>query len=229
MENTLTADGDTAFFGGSFDPPHLGHLAVAAAALDAGLCKKIAWVPAYAPPHKNSRRAPFADRAAMAELTIAGHCDMFVSRIEEELALSPSYTFSILTAWQQRHGTAPALLIGADSLLELHNWHRGAELAGWCRILTYPRRGYPVSAETLREHWGPEMVEKLLSGLIRGDFFEISSTELKSTMEKFTATGNIMDVKKFLAPGVPEYIIRRGLYIGERIESGRRGEPNRGR
>ena len=215
----MTTDGDTAFFGGSFDPPHLGHLAVAAAALDAGMCARIAWVPAYAPPHKNSRRASFADRAAMTALTIAGCGDMFLSRIEEELANSPSYTFDVIDAWFRRYGSVPALLIGADSLLELHNWHRGGELAERCRILTYPRRGYPVSETALRAHWSPEMVEKLLAGLIRGDFFEISSSELKSAMEKFTATGDIMNVKNFLAPGVADYIMSRGLYIGAAPET----------
>ena len=215
----MTADCDTVFFGGSFDPPHLGHLAVAAAALDSGMCRRIAWVPAYAPPHKNSHRAAFADRAAMVELTIDGRDDMFLCRIEEELALSPSYTFCVIEAWYRRYGSLPALLIGADSLLELHNWHRGGELAERCRILTYPRRGYPVSAEALTVNWPPAMVEKLLSGLIDGDFFEISSSELKSAMEKFTETGDIMNMKSFLAPGVTDYIIRRGLYIGATPET----------
>ena len=214
MNTALTADGDTVFFGGSFDPPHRGHLAIAAAALDSGMCRSVAWVPAYAPPHKNSHRAPFADRAAMTRLTISGRKDMYLSGIEEELALSPSYTFDVIAAWVRRHGSVPALLIGADSLLELHNWHRGSELAERCRILTYPRRGYPVSGKALAEHWKPKMVEKLLSGMIHGDFFEISSSELKSAMEKFTATGDIMKVKEFLAPGVADYIIRRGLYTG---------------
>ena len=221
MENKLTPGVDTVFFGGSFDPPHLGHLTVAAAALASGRCGNVAWVPAYAPPHKNSRRAPFADRADMVELTIAGRADMFLSRIEEELALSPSYTLGVIEAWQRRYGSTPSLLIGADSLLELHNWHRASELAERCRILTYPRRGYPVSEAALAEHWQPEMVEKLLSGVIRGDFFEISSSELKSAMEKFTATGDIMNVKEFLAPGVADHIIRRKLYIGTTPERAR--------
>ncbi len=216
MECELTTGGDTVFFGGSFDPPHLGHLAVASGALASGKCGKVAWVPAYAPPHKHSRRAPFADRAAMVELTIAGRVDMSLCRIEEELALSPSYTFEVIDGWEKRYGEVPALLIGADSLLELHRWHRGSELAERCRILTYPRRGYPISAEALAEHWSPGMVEKLLSGAIGGDFFEISSSELKSAMEKFTATGDIMNVKEFLAPGVADHIIRRGLYVGTR-------------
>ena len=215
----MTADGDTAFFGGSFDPPHLGHMAVASAALAAGLCGRIAWAPAFAPPHKHSRRAPFADRAAMVELTIAGHDDMFLSRIEEELALKPSYTISIIEAWNARYGATPALLIGADSLLELHGWHRGSELAKKCRILTYPRRGYTINEAALAKHWPPNMVEKLLSGVIGGDFFEISSTELKTAMEKFTATGDIMNVDSFLAPGVADYIVRRGLYIGAAPET----------
>ena len=217
----MASGSDTAFFGGSFDPPHLGHLAVAAAALSAGQCRRIAWVPAFAPPHKHSHRAAFADRAAMVELMIADRGDMFMSRIEEELTLDPSYTIDVLDAWCARYDFTPALLIGADSLLELHKWHRGGELAGKCRILTYPRRGYPISEAALAAHWPPDMVRKLLSGVLPGVFFEISSSELKSAMEKFTATGDIMNVKDFLAPDVVDYIRRRNLYFGAAPEKAR--------
>ena len=202
----------TAFFGGSFDPPHLGHLTVAAAALKFGFCAHVAWVPAFAPPHKNIRGASFADRAKMVELTISGRDGMSVNRIEDELRLTPSYTFEVLKAWFSRYGEMPALLIGADSLLELHTWHHAIELVGACRIITYPRDGAEITAEALSRHWPKTTVTKLLSGVIPGDFFEISSSELKSRMEKFAEAGNIIYMKEYLAESVCEYIIRNGLY-----------------
>ncbi|MBQ6352541.1 MAG: nicotinate (nicotinamide) nucleotide adenylyltransferase [Lentisphaeria bacterium] len=204
----------TAFFGGSFDPPHLGHLAVAKAALSAGLCGQVAWVPAFAPPHKRRSGASFADRARMVELTIAGQPRMAVSRIEEELHFEPSYTIRVLEAWQSRFGEAPALLIGADSLLELHSWHRARELVERWRIITYPRDGSEVNAAALAAHWGAAEVERLLAGVIPGDFFEISSSELKNRMEKITDTGDIIHMKEYLAEGVRAYIVRNGLYAG---------------
>ena len=202
----------TAFFGGSFDPPHLGHLTVADAALKSGLCAHVAWVPAFAPPHKKLRGASFADRARMVELTIDDRADMSVNRIEDELRLTPSYTFEVLKAWVSHYGEMPALLIGADSLLELHTWHRAVELAASCRIITYPRDGAAVSAEALSRHWPETAVKKLLSGVIPGDFFEISSSELKSQMEKIDDASNIIQMKEYLAESVCDYIIRNGLY-----------------
>ena len=61
------------FFGGSFDPPHAGHLGVARAALASGKCDEVIWFPAATPPHKmNAERASFEDRMNMIKLLIAG-------------------------------------------------------------------------------------------------------------------------------------------------------------
>ena len=210
----MTDSEQIAFFGGSFDPPHLGHLAVAEAALRAGVCGHVAWVPAYAPPHKRGVKAAFADRVAMVEATIAGHDAMSVNRIEAELQFNPSYTIEILEAWEKRFGDVPALLIGADSLRELHTWHRAAELAKRFRIISYPRNGCRITAAELALHWPDPTAEKLFAGVLAGDFFEISSSELKNRMEKFTEAGDIIHLKDCLAPGVCDYIVEHGLYIG---------------
>ena len=201
-----------AFFGGSFDPPHLGHMAVAKAALRSGSCSHVAWVPAYAPPHKHGSTAAFSDRVAMVEAAIVGHDGMSASRIEEELHFTPSYTFEILEAWEARFGAPPALLIGADSLRELHTWHRAAELAERFQVISYPRGGRPVTADELSCRWSERTVEKLLAGVLDGDFFEISSSELKNRMEKFAEAGDIIHLKEYIAPGVWDYIVRHGLY-----------------
>ena len=203
-----------AFFGGSFDPPHLGHMAVAKAALRSGVCRHVAWVPAYAPPHKQVGGTSFGDRLGMVEAAVTGHDGMSVSRIEEELHFSPSYTFEILEAWELRFGEPPALLIGADSLRELHTWHRAPELAERFRIIAYPRGGRQVTADELACHWQAKTVKKLLAGMLAGDFFEISSSELKKMMENLTEAGDIIHMNEFLAPRVCDYIIEHGLYAG---------------
>ena len=205
-----------AFFGGSFDPPHLGHMAVAEVALHAGVCGHVAWVPAYAPPHKQGSGAAFSDRVVMIEAVIAGHPGMSVNVIEAELRFNPSYTFEVLEAWKRRFGASPILLIGADSLRELHTWHRARELVDRVRIVTYPRGGRPVTADELLLNWPKQTVESLLAGVLKGDFFEISSSELKNRMEKFTAAGDIMYLKEYLAPGVCDYIVKHGLYARKR-------------
>ena len=209
-----------AFFGGSFDPPHAGHLGAARGALAAGRCRSVVWVPAYAPPHKAGRqRAPFAERLRMVEMLIRGEPGMFVSRIEDELRLDPSYTIDVLKAWRQRCGEAPALLIGADSLLELHTWFHASELAEEWEILTYPRRGSPVDSGKLAAHWPPETVRKLLAGVLPGEFFEISSTELRKSMVKSASRCDIIK-----GNGAPEacdvvaYARQRRLYGRETEE-----------
>jgi len=212
MEVFLKKQLITAFFGGSFDPPHYGHLAVARGALSSGACDHVLWVPAFAPPHKlDSRRAPFADRMKMVELLIKDESGMSASGIEAKIAKKPSYTIDILLELEAVSGIRPALLIGADSLLQLHTWHRAKELAEKWHILTYPRKTSPVTLETLLEHWQPETAQKLYSGVIPGKFFEISSTEIRNSMEKTALTGNIKCMTENI-PEIGDYIVRHRLY-----------------
>ena len=202
-----------AFFGGSFDPPHCGHLAVARGALASGKCGHIMWVPAFAPPHKlTSERAPFEHRMAMVDLLIAGEKNMSVSGIEATLAKQPSYTIEILEAIGKINGKRPALLIGADSLLQLHSWCRCSELAADYQILTYPRKGFEVTFEALAEFWKDKtVVAKLLAGVIPGKFFEISSSEIRNSMEKNGNAGNIKMMTENI-PEISDYIEKHGLY-----------------
>lgn len=201
-----------AFFGGSFDPPHPGHLAVARGALASGRCDHVIWVPAFAPPHKlNSERAPFADRIEMIRLIIAGEAEMSVSDIESHIEQHPTYSIIVLEAMERLNGIRPALLIGSDSLCQLHTWHRAAELVANYSILTYLRKEAPVSEEILQAHWSPEWAQKLLSGVIPGEFFEISSTEIRKSMEKKTNEGNIKYMTKTF-PEVDAYISAHRLY-----------------
>ena len=210
----------TAFFGGSFDPPHLGHLGVAEGALFSGLCRKVVWVPAWSQTQKQDREAaPFRHRLAMVELLIKDHARMAASDIEERLRLQPSYTVDVMEhfAAELPEEETPALLIGADSLLALHTWHRAEELARSYAVLTYPRNGCEVSREALAVHWEADIVEKLLSGVIGGEFFEISSTEVRKTMAKIGNRRHIIEAEDSpLSGAVREYCEKYALYGIER-------------
>lgn len=202
-----------AFFGGSFDPPHTGHLGVARAALDSGKCDAVEWFPAADPPHKqNRKRASFADRMNMVRLMIADEAQMSVSGFEAEAELHPSYTFNILAELEKRTGIRYILLIGADSLLSLHTWYNARELAEKTDFITYPRPDSEVTMEKLLQHWDEKIAEKLMQSLICGTFFEISSTEVKNSMEKRAFRHHIIE-KQGLHPAVSEYIRKRGLYL----------------
>ena len=124
-------------------------------------------------------------------MLISNERAMSVSDIEHRISKTPSYTIDILEFIEAEQGIRPALLIGADSLKELHTWHRSRELAEKYAIYCYPRKNYCVSQEVLKDFWGDKMAEKLLSGIIPGKFFEISSTKIRNSMEKSPLTGNI--------------------------------------
>lgn len=201
-----------AFFGGSFDPPHSGHLGIARAALASGRCDEVVWFPAADPPHKrNSSRAPFADRINMIKLLINDQPGMSVSDFESRSGLSPSYTFDVLTALKQYCQENYMLLIGADSLLSLHTWYRAEELAEMYEFIIYPRSGSDVTPEQLHAVWNEKIAKKLYNSIIPGTFFEISSTEMKNSMEKNTFTGHIIDVRGCPVE-VTDYIRRKHLY-----------------
>lgn len=202
----------TAFFGGSFDPPHLGHLQLARAALALGGCERVVWVPSYSPPHKQKReRAPFDDRLAMVELMIRNEPCQHASDIERRLALEPSYTIDVMAACSSAHPELELkLLIGGDSLLELHTWHRARELVDRYLILTYPRANPGELRDQLAEHWNPEQVEKLLAGVMTGKIFEISSSEIKKRMAKSPEWSDINTGA--LAEPVREYCRAHRLY-----------------
>lgn len=202
----------TAFFGGSFNPPHRGHLGVARGALASGRTDRVLWGVAFAPPHKPGRpMAPFADRMNMVELLIAGESDMACSDIEARLARSPSYTIDVLAALcREEPETQFQLLIGGDSLRELHTWRRARELAEDFEILTYPRAGETPDETELARHWPHETAEKLARGILPGNFFEISSTNLRNLVANHAGTGHIMQQE--VPDALAEYIRNHQFY-----------------
>ena len=116
------------FYGGSFDPVHNGHLAIARAARDA-LHAEVALVPARDPPHKDATHADADQRAQLLALAIEGEPGLRVDPRELHRA-GPSYTFDTLTELRAEAGPGAPLvwLVGADSVLQLHTWHRWREL-----------------------------------------------------------------------------------------------------
>jgi nicotinate-nucleotide adenylyltransferase len=200
------------FFGGSFDPPHTGHLGVARAALASGKCDEVVWFPAATPPHKkNTGRAAFAHRMNMIRLLIAGEKNMSVSDFEEHSGLSPSYTIDVLDKLEADTGERFILLIGGDSLLSLHTWHRAKELVQKNEFIVYPRTGSEVTMEKLLEFWDEKSAAKLYSSMLEGTFFEISSTELKNSMEKNSLRYHIIERENF-PPEIYGYIRQHNLY-----------------
>lgn len=211
-------------YGGTFDPVHSGHLAVARAARDA-LDADVALIPAHDPPHKGPTRADATQRAEMLELAVGDEAGLSVDR-RELLREGPSYTFDTLGELRGELGSdAPiAWLVGADSLLQLHAWHRWRELFGRAHILIVQRPGSEVNAAALRAQ-APEVLAEIagrwlppqsLAESACGGFALLpmaglrpeSSTELRRRIRE----GG--DWRGWVPPAVADYIVRQGLYAG---------------
>jgi nicotinate-nucleotide adenylyltransferase len=121
-----------AFFGGSFDPPHLGHLAVARAARAALNLDAVLFAPVGAQPLKpHGATAPFEDRLEMTRLAIADQPAFAISLADAPNASrGPNYTLETLLRLRSELPPDGTLfcLMGADSFLSLRHWHRAAEI-----------------------------------------------------------------------------------------------------
>ena len=128
-------------FGGTFDPIHNAHLAVARAALDTFHLDYVLFIPAGTPPHKTGvTRTPFAHRIRMVELACASAPYFRVSRMEE--GTERSYSLYTIERLRQQHPTDQiSFLIGADAFAEIETWHRWEELVRMVDFIVVSRPG----------------------------------------------------------------------------------------
>lgn len=187
-------------FGGSFDPPHSGHLAVARAARDRLGLDRVLFMPAPNPPHKRGTWASFEDRCRMVELLVENEPGVELFTVEKELA-PPHYTVRTLEHLRRGpfEGCELHLIIGADSLQELHTWKEYRRLFELSRPVVVSRPGYPVDRHRLE----PELAAQVIR--ITDVEEEISSTHVREALHEGRAPEDV--------PGpVLAYIRGHGLY-----------------
>lgn len=199
-------------FGGTFNPPHLGHLAAARAAMDALELDRLLIIPAAVPPHKElpedtpSPEHRLAMSAKLADALLLPE-RVEVSSIELDRA-GKSYTSDTLTALREQYPDAELwLLMGTDMFLTLHLWHDPAailKLAGVCAFGRSEGDGEEVFApqrEYLEKTFpGARITTIDLPGLV-----EISSTRLRALLAEGKGA-------EYLHPSVYGYILLKGLY-----------------
>jgi nicotinate-nucleotide adenylyltransferase len=138
-----------AFFGGSFDPPHLGHIAVARAAREALNLDTVLFAPVGVQPLKpQGSTAGFEDRVAMTQLSIAGEPGFEVSLIDAPRSgKGPNYTIETFERLRSElpAGTELFFLMGADSFFGLRHWHRAAEIPFAASLIVASRPGQALS------------------------------------------------------------------------------------
>lgn len=136
------------FFGGSFDPPHRGHIALARLAMDRLHLDRVLFAPVGVQPLKLDRpQAGFADRVAMTRLAIASEPGMELSLIDEPRSDGrPNYTVDTIRALRATLApdTQIVCLMGADSFLSIGRWHRAADLLVACDFAVAARPGFDL-------------------------------------------------------------------------------------
>jgi len=192
-------------FGGTFDPPHLGHLILAAEARQQLGLARLLWVLTPIPPHKlNQPITPIEHRLAMLQFAIAGNPDFELSRVELERP-GPHYaldTVNLLAG--QNPGVGMVYLVGSDSLRDLPAWHRPADLLSACSYLGVMRRpGEDVNITAL-EAILPGITRKVL--FVDAPLVGISSHEIRQRV----AEGR--PFRYFLPFSIYEYILEHNLY-----------------
>lgn len=202
----------TALFGGTFDPIHIGHTTVAAAAAEHIGADKVVFIPAKRSPLKRSSpKAGDADRLAMISLAIADNKEFDLSDYELRKP-QPSYTLETVRHFQAEYGSEVSIywLAGADSIDELSRWYGIADLIDECNLCVMFRAGYARPDFTkFEDAWGAGRVEKLRRNVIPTPLVDVSSTDIRNRL----AAGR--DVAGMLAPAVAEYICEHNLYQSE--------------
>lgn len=202
----MSAGGRLGLFGGTFDPPHFGHLVAAEEAAELLGLERILFLPAGQPPHKRGEPvSAVEDRVRMVELAIADNPRFQLSRADCDHP-GPSYTADLLARLRAQLGPGPELyfLIGMDSLRDLTTWHAPERVLAQAVLVAVSRPGYPpVSLAELAEQL-PSATERIK--ILRTPGVDISSTELRER----TAAGRSL---RYLVPeAVRAYILERGLY-----------------
>jgi nicotinate-nucleotide adenylyltransferase len=194
-------------FGGTFDPPHRAHLAVALAALRQLNLDVLYLVPARTSPLKRHRTtAGMRHRAAMVRL-LAGKDRRLRLSLMEFRRPGMSFTVETVRAFRKRHPHAELfLLIGEDNLRTFHRWHHPAAILGLATLAVYPRRGTGS-----RDGRGNRRVP---CRMLNGRFDDLSSSEIREERRR----GN--ERRDALLPSVNSYIRRHGLYGADRPGNG---------
>ncbi len=183
--------------GGSFDPPHEGHLWMAHQAFKEAALAELWLLPAFRPPHKVSHAiSPYEDRLAMAELLAEGESFLSVCRIEESLPL-PGYSIRSILALKERHPETDFIfIVGEDSLATLEGWREPDAIFREVEVLVLAREGFetdsPRPCRILRGEFHPAQ-----SRLIRGEIAVSGGSE-------------------YLTQAVSRYVKTRGLYRGRK-------------
>lgn len=167
--------------GGTFDPVHFAHLAIAEEACCALRLTRVLFVPARLPPHKMEERVTSVEhRVAMLELAIGANPHFSLSLVDVQRT-GPSYTADTLQLLRREWGPGVRLyfIVGADSLKDLPTWHEPAGILAQATIVALTRPGY-TEVGAVRAALAdrlPGIEQRLI--VVEGPRIDLSATELR--------------------------------------------------
>jgi len=233
---------NVALFGGTFDPIHRGHLAVAKAAQREYGIKQVLFVPSATPPHKHPL-TPYIHRYAMVALQVAGQKGMLPSLLESPEQLGENaMAYSIDTVRRIRaelkRNDRLFFIIGIDAFLDLAKWRDPVALLHEAEFIVASRPGYSLGdigdalPESLRP---PEPVRRVLRNqAAKGEVVLPGSTihllpdvseRVSATQIRNAAAKGGSHLEKLVGPAVADYIRKTGLYRSEvEIKPEKRGK-----
>ncbi|GAB4073376.1 nicotinate-nucleotide adenylyltransferase [Barrientosiimonas marina] len=179
--------------GGTFDPPHIGHLIIANDVCHAQQLDEVWFMPSYEPPHKESAAADTMDRVAMLERVTADN-PLFKVETTEVNRLGKSFTFDTMKWLQEAHpDTSFYFIIGADMVENLPRWRHIEQLLEMVTFVGVNRKGY-----TINSHYAIRTMDVPL--------MEISSTAIKNRVRSEKT------IKYMVPESVETYIKENRLY-----------------
>ncbi len=192
-------------FGGTFDPPHLGHLILVSEARAQLQLSRLLWVLTSVPPHKLDQPiSPLEDRLAMLELAVADEPAFEVSRVDMNRP-GPHYTVDTLRLLADENpGAKLIFLLGGDSLHDLTTWHRPAELVEACDEIGVMRRPRDAIDLSRLERQIPGITAKVR--FVDAPLLEIASHQIR----KRASEGQ--PFRYYVPAAVYGYIMEKGIY-----------------
>jgi nicotinate-nucleotide adenylyltransferase len=208
--------GSLGVFGGTFDPIHVAHLAVAEEAAETLGLERILFIPAGRPPHKPGRDiTPAEHRLAMVELAIAGNDRFGIDRLEMDRA-GPSYTVDTLEALRGSRVAAGAspdvtLILSAEAFLGLMSWRDPRRVLELAQVVVAPRDGFPDAGPDFLAEQLPDVPDLAARvTFLDAPRLRLSSSELRAR----AAAGRSL---RYLVPdAVAAYIGDHSLYQDQR-------------
>lgn len=179
--------------GGTFDPPHIGHLIIAEIVKDSLGLNEVWFIPTNEPPHKETANSSTTDRVNMLNLAIENNESFFINTIEVDRA-GKSYSIDTITELKTKHPDKQFyFIIGADMVDYLPKWYEIERLLNLVTFVGVKRQGYELSS-------------KYKIRTVDIPLIEIASSEVRRRIS------NNQTVKYFLPEKVRSYIEERNLY-----------------